>query len=293
MQIEKNRFLNIPFTKVKLYDTQMEFQIANMKTLFEKKANHDLEEAHRLDFNLIMVVIEGQGIHNIDFEEYNYSKGTIFFIKRHQSHSFKINPNLNCYLLEFTDDFLNRLVKNSVYDIFDYMRYPVNMKLDIDSLNDLLINIDIINSQLGAEDDEFKEPILQSLLQSLLLQLKRKRQISNLKDKEQIIYQKFLNIVHTSHNYSMKVDEYSRKLGISARTLTNLLNKYTGKSTKAYLNEFLFLEIKRLLLEKSLTINEISDELNFDEPTNLIKFFKKFENMTPSEYKQKKRNNYN
>ncbi len=288
MQNRKKRLLNIPFTKVKLYHTKMEFQIANMKTLFEKKANHNLEEPHILDFNLIMIVVEGEGSHNIDFKEYKYKKGSIFFVKRNQVHSFKINPDLDCYLLEFTDTFLNRLVKNSVYDIFDYMRYPVHMNLDLNSFNDILININIINSQLKTNDDEFKEPILQSLLQSLLLQLKRKRkkQTLNLKDKDQIIYQKFLNIVHNSHKYSMKVDNYSRELNISARTLTNLLNKYTGKSTKTYLNEFLLFEIKRYLLDESLSIQEISNILDFDEATNLIKFFKKLENKTPSEFKK-------
>ncbi|NCB14178.1 MAG: AraC family transcriptional regulator, partial [Erysipelotrichia bacterium] len=86
--------------------------------------------------------------------------------------------------------------------------------------------------------------------------------------------------------YTVKVDDYSRKLGISTRTLTNLLNKYTGKSTKIYLNEFLHLEIKRYLLDENLTIQEISDKLDFDELTNLVKFFKKFEKMTPSEYRK-------
>jgi AraC-like DNA-binding protein len=286
MQNKKQKFMNIPFTKQESNNNQIEFQIIDMKTLFEIKPDHNLEEYHKLKFNLIMIVIEGQGVHNIDFETYEYKKGSVLFVKRNQAHSFKINPNLNCYLLQFTDNFLNRLVKDCVYDIFDYMRYPVNMQLDDESLNDILNNINILNHQLKTNDDEFKEPILQSLLQSLLLQLKRKRgkQSTDLKDKDKKMYQDFLNIVHSSHNYSMKVDDYSRKLNISSRTLTNLLNKYTEKSTKTYLNEFLLLEIKRYLLDGSLTIQEIADKLNFDEATNLVIFFKRFEYMTPREY---------
>lgn len=293
MQNEKNRILNIPFTKPKSNNIQIEFQIIDMKTLLEIKSNHDLGYPHRLEFNMIVIVMDGKGSHNIDFKSYEYKKGTVFLIKRNQAHSFTINPDLKCYLLQFTDGFLNRLVKNSVYDIFDYMRYPVNMQLDDKELTDILSNIDILNNQLKTNDDEFKESILQSLLQSLLLQLKRKRekQTLSLKDKDQVIYQKFLNMVHSSHNYSKKVDDYSRKLDISTRTLTNLLNKYTGKSTKSYLNEFLLFEIKRYLLDESLTIQEIAYKLDFDEATNLVKFFKKFENMTPREYEQI--NNFN
>lgn len=290
MQDEKNSVLNIPFTKPKSDNTGIEFQIIDMKTLWEIKSDHDLEYPHRLAFNLIMVVVEGEGTHHIDFQSYDYTKGTIFFIKKDQAHAFKSNPNLHCYLLQFTDNFLNRLVKNSLYDIFDYMRYPVNMQLKEKDLKDILNTIDILNNQLTEDNDTFKEPILQSLLQLLLLQLKRKRekQTVGFHYKDQIIYQKFLTMVHQSHLYSMKVDDYARKLDISTRTLTNLLNKYTMKSTKTYLNEFLLLEIKRYLLDDSMTIQEIADRLDFDESTNLIKFFKKFENITPREYQATK-----
>lgn len=289
MQNKKQRLINISFPKLKNTNNQIEFQIIDMETLFDIKSNHDIEYPHRLEFNLIIIVMDGEGIHNIDFKSYKYKKGTIFFIKKHQVHNFIINPKLKCYLLQFTDTFLNSLVKNSVFDIFDYMRYPVDIQLEKNSLDDILSNLDILNNQLQAKDDEYKEFILQSLLQAFLLQLKRYRQSQtlNLKDKEQVFYQKFLNMVHNSHKYSIKVDDYSKRLEISSRTLTNLLNKYTGKSTKTYLNEFLLLEIKRYLLDESMTIQEIADILEFDEATNLVKFFKKYENTTPSEYRKK------
>jgi AraC family transcriptional regulator, transcriptional activator of pobA len=289
MQNKKQKLINISLPKLKNTNNQIEFQIIDMETLFEIKSNHDIEYPHRLEFNLIMIVIEGEGTHSIDFKSYDYKKGTIFFIKKHQVHNFIVNPNLKCYLLQFSDAFLNRLIKNSLFDIFDYMRSPVNIQLEKNSLDDILRNIDILNNQLKTKDDEFKESILQSLLQAFLLQLKRykKRQTLSFKDKEQVIYQNFLNMVHNFHKYSIKVDDYSKKLEISSRTLTNLLNKYTGKSTKTYLNEFLLLEIKRYLLDESMTLQEIADTLDFDEPTNLVKFFKKYENTTPSEYKRK------
>jgi len=290
--INKNKkLLNIPFPKLNSDNTHIEFQIIDMKTLFEIKTNHNIEYAHRLEFNLILIMLEGKGIHNIDFKPYEYSQGTIFFIKKHQVHSFQINPDSNCFLLQFTDNFLNNILKNSVYDIFDYMRYPVNLQLDKKSLEDLLNNINLLSNQLSFQNDEFTEPILQALLESLILQLKRQRkgQTIILENKDQQIYQRFLNLVHNSHTYSKNVQYYSKELDISSRTLTNLLNKYTGKSTKIYLNEFLLLEIKRQLFDKSLTIQNIADKLEFDEPTNLIKFFKRFERITPKEYRQIKK----
>jgi len=288
MQNDKQRVMTISFPKLKSNNNQIEFQIIDMKTLFEIKSDHDLEYPHRLEFNVIMIVNQGEGFHNIDFKTYKYKKGSVFFIKRGQVHNFNINPNLNCYILQFTDNFLNRLLKNFIYDIFDYMRYPANMLLDSKSLSDILNNIELLQNQLETDDDEYQEAILQSLFHSLQLKRKREKQSIDLKDKDKKLYQDFLKIAHTYHSYSMKVEDYSRKLNISSKTLTNRLKKYTGKPTKIYLNEFLLLEIKRYLLDERLTIQEIADKLDFDEATNLVKFFKRFENMTPKEYKLKK-----
>ena len=289
MQKEKNRLMNISLPKLDSYSDNIEFQVIDMQTLFKIKIDHNLEYAHRLEFNLILIVVEGNGFHSIDFKTYQYKKGTVFFIKKGQAHSFKINPNLKCFLLQFSDNFLNKLVKNFVYDIFDYMRYPVNIQLDKNSLEDILNNINVLNNQFKSEVDQYKEPILQSLLQALLLQLKRERrkQSANqliLKDKEKKIYHEFLDMVHTKHKYSVKVEDYARALDISSKTLTNLLKKYTGKSTKQYLNEFLILQIKRYLHNGTYTIEQICQKLDFDEATNLVKFFKKYEKITPREY---------
>jgi AraC-like DNA-binding protein len=286
MQYENSTILNIPFNKPS--ENQIEFQIIDIQTLLELRSIHDLEFPHRLNFNVIMIVMEGEGIHKIDFQSYEYSKGTVFFISKYQVHAFKLNPDLKCYFLLFTDNFLNRLVNNNVYDIFDYMIYPHDMQLDDETLCDILNNIQLLNHQLKIPIDSYTESILQSLLQSLLLQLKRKRQEQALplNKKDQKLYQDFVKMVYSSHKYTTHVDDYARRLNISMRTLTNLLNKYTRKSTKIYLNEFLILEIKRYLLDDGLTIQEIADKLEFDEPTNLIKFFKRFEKMTPSEFKK-------
>ncbi|MGB0990817.1 MAG: helix-turn-helix domain-containing protein, partial [Halarcobacter sp.] len=68
---------------------------------------------------------------------------------------------------------------------------------------------------------------------------------------------------------------------------TRIINKYLNKSTKVYLNELLILEIKRCLLDENLTLHEISNKLEFDEITNLIKFFKKLEGIAPGDFKRR------
>lgn len=276
--------INIPFPKI---DNQtVEFQILDLKTLFKIKIPHNIEYYHRLQFNFIMIVLEGEGIHRIDFKDYTYKKGTVFFIKKNQVHAFKLNPKLQCYILQFTDDFLNSLIKDCVDNIFDYMKYESTMQLSKSLFEDINLNIQLLNNQLKKSTDKYKESILQSLFQSLLFQLKRQREKANTKIKEQNIYLKFVQEVQSSHNYSKKVSDYAKNFNISTKTLSKKIKNHTGEYTKDYLNKYLIIQIKRYLLDENLTIQEIANKLEFDETTNLIKFFKKYENKSPTEFKK-------
>jgi len=287
MQDNRQGIPNLSFKKPS--ESQIEFQILSINELFHRGINKSLETPHRLDFNAI-IIMDNEGIHNIDFTPYPYTKGTVFFIARHQIHSFVVTPNSSGYLLFFTDTFLNRLIQNNIHDLFDYMRFPVKLQLT-DHASSIYQNLSLLVEEMEAPLDYVKEPILLSLLQSLLLKLKRQRdtQAIVLSSKDQLIYQNFKNLVYKHHSYTKHVNDYAKTLKISTKTLTNLLHKYTGKSTKMYLDDFLLLHIKRFLLDESLTLQNIADKLDFDEATNLVKFFKRTEGTTPSHFKEKNR----
>lgn len=284
---KKNELLEIPFQKIS--DEDIEFQILDMKKLLNNTNFYEnLETPHRLKFNSIAIVIEGVGEHTIDFKTYPYKKGTVLFVAKNQVTSFKLNPNMNSYILEFTEGFLCGVVEESISDMFDYMRYEASLQLNDETLDSIFNNIKLLTKQLELPNDEYKKSIIQSLFQSLLIQLKRLRVkgVTPIKTKDEKIYNKFLYLVRSTHKYTLRVEDYARELDISSKTLTRILSKYTNRTTKAYLDEFLLIKIKRYLLDEGLTLQVIANRVDFDEITNLIKFFKKFENITPSEFKK-------
>jgi AraC family transcriptional activator of pobA len=273
----KEKIINnfIPDAKFNKEDeNQIEFQLTTIQKLYNCNLDHSIEKPHKISFNVIMIITKGKGVHTIDFVSYPYFKGSVFFIGKDQIHNFKINQNSDGYILAFTDNFLNRLIVNEnlniLHEMFDYIYYPAKIEKEFD-----------------IKIDGLKELILKPLLQVMILKLSRERlsQELPLNSKDKFLYLKFKQL-SLIHNYSIHVNDYAKMLNISAKTLTNMLNKYLGKSTKKYLDENLILQIKRLLLDENLTIENISDKLYFDEPTNMVKFFKRYENITPSEFKK-------
>jgi AraC family transcriptional regulator, transcriptional activator of pobA len=272
-------------------EQEIEFQLTTIQKLCKRNLDHSLEKPHKLGFNVIIIISKGKGVHTVDFISHSYEKGTVFFIKKDQIHSFKLDPSADGYLLAFTDNFLNRLIVNKnlniLHEIFDYIYYPVKMQLLNDSYDDIIRLLRVLEKEFSIKIDEFKELILKPLLQAMIIKLSRDRlsQKIPLESKDKSLYLNFKQL-SLNHNYSLHVNDYAKMLNISTKTLTNMINKYLGKSTKKYLDEHLILQIKRLLLDENLTIENISDKLCFDEPTNMIKFFKRYENLTPSEFKK-------
>ncbi|CAA6814869.1 MAG: Unknown protein [uncultured Sulfurovum sp.] len=279
MRAEKETIPVPDATFLKDDEKQIEFNLITIQELNTWKVDHSIEKPHRLSFNAIMIIYKGKGMHTVDFVPHSYREGTVFFIAKDQIHNFRINPDSDGYILYFTDTFFNRLIVNEdlniLHEIFDYIYYPAKVQLDDAMYEDVLKLIQILDKEFSIKKDNYKELILRPLLQAMIFKLSRERlsQKLPLEQKDKSLYLQFKKL-SLEHNYSVHVNDYARKLDVSSKTLTNMLNKYLGKSTKKYLDEHLILQIKRLLLNESLTIENVSDKLCFDEPTNMVKFFK-------------------
>ncbi|MBT8349260.1 MAG: helix-turn-helix domain-containing protein, partial [Sulfurovum sp.] len=267
----------------------IEFYQTTLQKLYKRKLDHSIEKPHRIGFNALFIVTQGKGMHTVDFIPYSYVKGTVFFIAKDQIHNFKVNPDCDGYILAFTDNFFNRLIVNEdlsiLHDIFDYIYYPAKIHLNNDIYKDVLKLTQVLEKEYTIKIDNFKELILRPLLQALILKLSRERLSHELplEDKDKSLYLQFKKL-SLEHNYTVHVNDYAKMLDVSSKTLTNMSNKYLGKSTKKYLDAHLTLQIKRLLLDENLTIENIADKLCFDEPTNMVKFFKRFEGVTPLQF---------
>ena len=272
-------------------ETQIEYDLLTLQHLFRRTLDHSIEIPHRVHFNAVMIITEGSGPHWIDYQPYEYGPGTVLFIASHQVQQFVIRSEVRGYLQLFTDLFLYRLPgeRSELLEMFDYMQFSPSMQLDPETFASVQELLKMLEVELRHPMDRYKERMLDGLFQTLLLTLKRQRSEAHPSHDEQMtrIYCDFKKAVFATHDYTRKVNEYADALAITPRTLSKVLHHFTGKSTKAYLDEWLLIQIKRALHEDKLTIREISDTFAFDEPTNMLKFFKRLSGETPSEFRSK------
>ncbi len=67
--------------------------------------------------------------------------------------------------------------------------------------------------------------------------------------------------------------------------VSNVIKLHTGLHPCHFYEKRIIKEAKALLSNSSLSINDVAVRLTYD-PSNFTKFFKEFENMTPSQYRK-------
>ena len=103
---------------------------------------------------------------------------------------------------------------------------------------------------------------------------------------EQVV-DKFLHLVQTNYKEQRNLDFYAAKLCITPKHLSKVIKATGGKPPNDLIEDHVVLEAKALLKSTNMTIQQITDELNFPSQSFFGKYFKRVVGMSPREYKSK------
>jgi AraC family transcriptional regulator, transcriptional activator of pobA len=99
------------------------------------------------------------------------------------------------------------------------------------------------------------------------------------------IHSRFLNLVEKQFLDQKTVSVFADQLNITPGYLNECVKSVSGKSAKDVINQVVLLEAKSLLKQTSLPIKEIAFELNFQDYSHFVKFFKANTNYTPAAFR--------
>ena len=103
----------------------------------------------------------------------------------------------------------------------------------------------------------------------------------------EMFMEKFLRLVQTHYKSERGLEFYANKLCVTPKHLSKVIKATSNKSANDWIDEHVTLEAKALLKSTNMTIQQISDELNFPSQSFFGKYFKRVTGMSPREYKGK------
>lgn len=285
----KKKIENINFSR--FVNQAIPFEIISIKELYEKcdKAHFDLSNPHRIEFHALIIITEGKSNHEVDFKNEILSAGIVLPLIKDQVHSFSKKLTVKGYVISFEENFITQYLNEK--NLFHFLHIYHSPSILIGKENLLVLNpfLQPLKDLQNDSNNSLKAEIVNSLFMALLFQIKRlsiyQHKIFKSQRFKDFIY--FKQLITKHYNETHNVKDYALKLSVSYKYLNDICKEISKKTAKEFLDSWLLLEIKRNISENKYTSQEIAYKMGFNEPSNFIRFFKKFTGITPNQFHEK------
>lgn len=245
------------------------------------------------DMTIAIILNEGTLKINIDMTDYEAAAPCMVIIMPKQT--FKVTEfpdNMNGDTIIMSDRFSNELFNE--YSTFSQLRKNIELRpviplTGIESAFSIYLRLldNLIKSPVvEAYKFEAAKHLTLSMFYSTVFYLHDIEEVKPI-DRQSIIMSQFEKELKLNYKREREVGFYADRLSITPKYLSAVVLNQTGKSALKVINEYVVNECQALLLSTDLTIQQISDKLNFPSQAIFSKFFKRMTGISPREYRKR------
>ncbi|MES2439681.1 MAG: helix-turn-helix domain-containing protein [Verrucomicrobiota bacterium] len=271
---------------------QQGFVVVRFDDSFKKDPNRMSPHYH--DFFQVSL-LKGPGRLMHDFRETEVDGDTLFFLSPGQVHTVRPAAGTDGTIVSFTREFLDD-PSGKLLELPFYFATNGTPWLSVGSENAETVRGIFREMQ---EEFDLAKPGAAEILRSLLhiLFVKAGRWYGAGDDSVQgrrsnVIVRKFHQELEKHFQEWQALEPYAKLLGVSVNHLNDVIKETTGESAGEHIRSRRLLDAKRLLLYSELSISEIGYHLSFKDPSYFSRFFRRYEEMTPAEFRNQIREKY-
>ncbi|HEY6901592.1 MAG TPA: AraC family transcriptional regulator [Puia sp.] len=229
---------------------------------------------------------------------YDFSEGSMMFTAPYQI----ISPDpgsfcdLKGWAMYIHPDFFNSSPKGKNLTHYSFFGYDTNEALHISDTETHILRecVSNIEKEISQNMDKHTHNLIISNIELLLTYCARfyDRQFLTRAPINNDLVQNFGNLLTDYFEDDAltaqglpDVQYFASKLHLSPNYLSDLLNKYTGKSTQEHIHLKLIDKAKSLLWSTEKSISEIAYDLGFEYPSYFTKLFKSKIGVSPKEFR--------
>ncbi|WP_379091960.1 helix-turn-helix domain-containing protein [Pedobacter sp. UC225_65] len=208
-------------------------------------------------------------------------------------YSFAHNNALEGYIIYFKPEAFSffRPGFHQQFTLFDQLRTNL-FRFNHDTFNRLAPHFETVFS---AYEQSSKDAHLEARLKllGLLCHLEEFAQETNQKalptGRQQVLMRDFIQLIESHYIQKRSVKEYADLLSVTANYLSQSVKQASGRNALSFITERVATEAKSLIRYTDMEISGIAYQLEFSDPNNFGKFFKKHTGLSPSEFRRKHR----
>jgi len=283
--------MSIP--QVAFDSSKHQIDIIELGDLYQRRDSlgHDPGKPHRTNFHVLIYMLQGPGVHFIDFAPRRFEAHSFIFVRANQVQAFDFSRQPQGKAILFTNEFVEAIQKSMAMPLFSpvYLNkhYSPVFKPS-DHLRERCLNL-FLEVDKETKYQSNNASVLMFLFSALLLMIEREKNLSAqqvLSQKQQATFNRFIQRLEVQFTKTRNAGDYAAQLNITYKTLNELCKLATDKTAKELIDAYTILEAKRRLMLEGAPIQQLADAMGFDETTNFVKYFKKHTAQTPTEFKK-------
>jgi len=261
---------------------------------------HDLTRIlHHHDFTEIVVILKGNGIHEVEGQRYKVSAGDAFVLQDYQKHQFIDASEVEIVNVMFDlkkkPDMLNlnEIKKmpgyNALFILEPQYRNNRQFKNRLQLNRSELAKVEfILNSMFWEQNyrETGYETILRNHLEDLIILMSR--QYSKIETHEARALMRIGEVIeYLEQNYRSRIylEEMADRACMSKRHFHRTFKNATGESPIDYLIQIRLQKGRELLRNTCLSVADVAYEVGFADVNHFIKKFKNHLQVTPHKYR--------
>ena len=270
-------------------DIHREFYVNTFKE--HLKSHSFVEEPHRHDSYLMVFFTDGSGIHEIDFDQFEIQKGSLFVLQPGQMHHWSLSNDIEGFVIIFSQELYNLYFgqKNiNDYNFYHSIHNRPEMLFEAEEIAKILPYFKLLTEE-NKQQNNFQLDKMLNLLDCIHIEIARK-------------YNETYS--HQTHSYNIKINTfeklleqyfkeekspsfYADKLNITLKHLNRICNEILQKTATEVIMDRVILEIKRMLIDKQLAVNEVASAIGYDDYSYFSRVFKKQTGVSPKAFREK------
>lgn len=256
------------------------------KVLNGKDLVHDL---HRHDFYFVLAVLQGKGIHEIDFISYPVQDNAVFILRPGQVHKLELTADSTGFLLEFDLSFYQP--KNTIAEHRWKKASSKNYcEVEAARFKKLHTYLATVFDEYSLKQEGYVEAIKANLDLFFLEYIRQSRNPNSIAKSEsgyiQERFEELVCLLETNIVTMKNVSDYADLLSLSPYQLNSIVKTSVGKTVSDLINEQIVLEAKRHLIATDAQVKEIADRLGYEDPSYFIRFFRKHTGQSPDSFRK-------
>ena len=245
---------------------------------------------HKHDFHFMLVIKQGNGIHEIDFETITVTDRSLFFLRPGQVHQLELRSDCQGFLVEFD----NMLIPTAQGTTNRQLRKAASQnvyRLAIHPFERLWSRFQSIYKEHKSRTDGF-EAVIRAEFEIIIIELIRQRAANSaINESKPNAYaqerlEEFSELLQRHFHQMKLVAQYAERMHLSAFQLNSICRSQLGKTASLLIDEHIILEAKRNLQATTSQVKEIADQLGYEDVSYFIRFFKKHTGFSPEAFRR-------